>query len=58
MTPAGSDRANRPGDLETIDRHRQALADYAPEIGELYRLLGWYTAEMIGNEEIKRYLEK
>ena len=59
MTPAGA--LTGPiarGDLETIDRHRQALADYAPEIGELYRLLGWYTAEMIGNEEIKRYLEK
>ncbi|NLW10306.1 MAG: DUF2520 domain-containing protein, partial [Firmicutes bacterium] len=56
MTPAGA--LTGPiarGDLETIDRHRQALADYAPEIGELYRLLGWYTAEMIGNEEIKRY---
>jgi len=59
MTPAGA--LTGPiarGDLETIARHRQALADYAPEIGELYRLLGWYTAEMIGNEEIKRYLEK
>ena len=59
MTPAGA--LTGPiarGDLETIDRHRQALADYAPEIGELYRLLGWYTAEMIGNEEIKRYLER
>ncbi len=59
MTPAGA--LTGPiarGDLETIDRHRQALADYAPEIGELYRLLGWYTAEMIGNEEIKRYFER
>ena len=45
------------GDLETIGKHRQALTDYAPELGELYRLLGWYTAEMINNEEIKQYFE-
>lgn len=46
------------GDLETIDRHRQALTDYAPELAELaelYRLLGRYTAEMIGKEKISHY---
>ena len=46
------------GDLETIDRHRQALTDYAPELVELYRLLGWYTAEMINNEEIREYFDR
>jgi predicted short-subunit dehydrogenase-like oxidoreductase (DUF2520 family) len=45
------------GDLETINKHRQALADYAPELAGLYRVLGWYTAEMINNEEIKRSFE-
>ena len=45
------------GDLETIGKHREALADYVPRLAELYRILGWYTAEMISNEEIKRYFE-
>jgi len=46
------------GDIETIQKHRQALAEYAPEFLELYQLLCGYTAGMVDNEEIRDFCNK
>ncbi len=41
-------------DVETIKTHQKALLEFKPSYLELYQVLGKYTAEMVGDEEIKK----
>lgn len=45
-------------DIGTIKSHQQALKEYSPSYLELYRILGWYTAEMIDNQELMDFFRQ
>jgi len=39
------------GDIDTVQKHINSIKDYKPEYYKLYKVLGEYTAEMIGDQK-------